>query len=196
MRHAVAGVIGSASVQPAASHGLPQFALGPDHGQVHRIAQHAVAGAGAADEVIRNVEAAQDLVDAWQQRIRGDQPHRQEHPHLLGTPGKPGQQEVIDGPADGDGDQHVQQALHDGDDGSPAAAPAGPGAGRPRVIRLPGGRCPAGGRALPAGLRGPSPSAAAASVIPSPRGLDVDLHRCGRAADCTDNRIWRPGRRA
>ena len=174
-------------------HGLPQFALGPDHGQVHRIAQDAVAGAGPADEVVRDVEAAEDFVDARQQRVRGDQPHGQEHPDLLGPLGEAGQQEVVDGPANGDRDQHVQQTLHDGDDGSPAAAPTCPGAGLPRMIRLPGGH---------PGRRAARRWGRPAWTVPFGgwRVRHSIFSRCSwiaslrhRVPDCTDNRIVRAG---
>ena len=124
-----------------ARHGLVDVVLVPQDGQVDRVPQDAVGGAGAADEVVGHVQPGEDLVEA------GDGQVGQEHPE---------QDECQDGPGghvpartdDGPRQPHGGQGGHGEEDGVHDVVQA-PGAGARLgelvVVRAVGG-CRGGAR--------------------------------------------------
>ena len=67
-------------------HHPVHLGFGSKQGHVHGIAEQPVAGAGPADEVVRNVEPGQDPVEAGEHQIGEQGPEDEEEPDLCPAP--------------------------------------------------------------------------------------------------------------
>ena len=63
---------------PRLPHGVVELRLGAEQREIDRVAEQAVAGAGPADEVVRNVDLGQDAVQPREHEVRQHDPEQHE----------------------------------------------------------------------------------------------------------------------
>ncbi|MCY1230942.1 hypothetical protein D9M72_433760 [compost metagenome] len=93
-------VVRNGPARPA--HHVVELGFGAKQGNVHRIAEEAVAGAGAPDEVIGHIEAGQDRVEPGQHEVGEHGPKDEHEPKLAPAPLEAQLKEKIGQPDGGD----------------------------------------------------------------------------------------------
>lgn len=113
------------SPDPAGTaHGFVELGLAAHDGKVDRVPQQPIAGAGAANEIVGDVNGGQDAVQSRQHQVGQNQPEQDEEWCQIPAPGEPLREHQPGQPQCGKATEGEHKIVHHGVDGPPPRTPA------------------------------------------------------------------------